>query len=74
MDSCSKDGGILLKDRYINNNLSYTTYSNLNISVSTYSRCLNDALIEFADGLYFLTKVLGDECIDLRVKKKFKDS
>lgn len=70
MDSCSKNGGIILKDKYANNTLAYITYSKLNLSSATYSRYLNDAFVEFADGLYFLTKVLGDECIDLRVSNK----
>ena len=69
MSTCTGDGSFILKQKYLDNRLAYITRTRLNISHSTYSCHLNQALIEFADCLYFLTRNCGDEIIDLRVKK-----
>ena len=70
MSACTEDGPMILKQKYIGGELAYITYGKLNISSATYSRFLNQALLEFADCLYFLTKDFGDDCIDLRVKRR----
>ena len=71
---CEGDGSIILDDAYFKGELSYNTYKKLNISSSTFTRHKTNALVGFADCLYFLTKNMGDGCIDLRVKKTLKNS
>lgn len=71
---CEGDGSIILDDAYFKGELSYNTYKKLNISSSTFTRHKTNALVGFADCLYFLTKNMGDDCIDLRVKKTLKNS
>lgn len=70
---CEGDGSIILDDAYFKGELSYNTYKKLNISSSTFTRHKTNALVGFADCLYFLTKNMGDDCIDLRVQKKVKN-
>ena len=70
---CEGDGSIILEKAYFEGETSYNTYNSLNISCSTYNRHKINALVGFADCLYFLTKNMGDDCIDLRVQKKVKN-
>ncbi|OTA48063.1 hypothetical protein BHL90_09810 [Limosilactobacillus reuteri] len=71
---CEGDGSIILDDAYFKGELAYITYNKLNISSAAYSRHKINALVGFADCLYFLTKNFGEDCIDLRVKKTPKNS
>ena len=71
---CEGDGSIILEKAYFEGETSYNVYNSLNISCSTYNRHKINALVGFADCLYFLTKNFGEDCIDLRAKKTPKNS
>ena len=67
---CNDDGPAIIEEAYFKGEPAYIIAGKLNISEATLGRHKINALVEFADCLYFVTKNLGDECIDLRVKKK----
>lgn len=70
---CEGDGSTILEKVYFKGEFSYNVCNELNISSSTFSRHKVNALVSFADCLYFLTKNMGDDCIDLRVQKEIKE-
>lgn len=71
---CEGDGPIIIEEAYFKGEFTYNICNELNISSSTFTRHKTNALVGFADCLYFLTKNMGDDCIDLRVKKTLKNS
>ena len=73
INSCEGDGSSILEKVYFKGEFSYNICNELNISQTTLFRHKVSALVKFADCLYFLTKNMGDDCIDLRVQKKAKN-